>query len=96
MGLGLLCINSNFFPNLSAALAAFYLDVIGWKMIFFQTIPFCALSAALVYFGIPQDPLNYSRIKTYDWTGAILALLVWQALAPCFCMAIIWTGSIQN
>ena len=24
----------------SAALAAFYLDVIGWKMIFFQTIPF--------------------------------------------------------
>ena len=41
----------------------------------FPNHPFCALSAALVYFGIPQDPLNYSRIKTYDWTGAILAII---------------------
>ncbi|HDU7927719.1 TPA: MFS transporter, partial [Acinetobacter baumannii] len=74
-GLACYALTATFFPNLSAALAAFYLDVIGWKMIFFQTIPFCALSAALVYFGIPQDPLNYSRIKTYDWTGAILAII---------------------
>lgn len=41
-GLACYALTATFFPNLSAALAAFYLDVIGWKMIFFQTIPFCA------------------------------------------------------
>lgn len=80
-GLACYALTATFFPNLSAALSAFYLDVIGWKMIFFQTIPFCALSAALVYFGIPQDPLNYSRIKTYDWMGAILAIISLASLS---------------
>ena len=80
-GLACYALTATFFPNLSAALSALYLDVLGWKIIFFQSIPLCAFSAALVYFGIPQDPYNFAKIKSYDWIGALLATVALAALS---------------
>lgn len=72
-------------PNLAISLAALWTDVVeDWRWIFLQTAPLAALSGLLVWYGMPQEPPRYARLKTYDWTGAVLATVAFGALGVFF------------
>ena len=69
-------------PSLSASLAALWIDVAGsWRWIFVQATPLAVLAALLVWYGLPQEPPRLDKLRTYDWLGALLALVGFGALA---------------
>jgi DHA2 family multidrug resistance protein len=79
-GLACYALTATFFPNLSAGVAALWTDYVDWRFIFFETIPLCALAAVLVWYGMPQDPPNYARLRQYDWRGTLLVIIGLGAL----------------
>ncbi|MFP3427677.1 MFS transporter, partial [Pseudoalteromonas sp. SIMBA_162] len=48
--------------------------------VFWETAPVCLLAAALVSWGLPQDPLKLERCKQFDWLGALLGVTALCAL----------------
>lgn len=79
---GLCCyaLTATFFPNLSAGVAALWTDYLDWRFVFWEAIPLCTLGALLVWYGMPQDPPNFSRLKQYDWSGTVLVIVGTGAL----------------
>jgi MFS transporter, DHA2 family, multidrug resistance protein len=73
-GLAAYALTATFFPNLSTSVAALWVDVLEWHFIFFQVVPLSALAALLVWFGLPQDPPKYERLRLFDWRGFLLVL----------------------
>lgn len=70
-GLSAYVLTATFGPNVATTLAAFWTDVVGWQWVFWQVIPPCLLAAALVGYGIPQDPLRLERFKQMDIVGML-------------------------
>lgn len=56
-------------------MSALWTDLVDWRFVFFETIPLCTLAALLVWYGMPQDPPNYARLKQYDWRGTVLVVI---------------------
>jgi MFS transporter, DHA2 family, multidrug resistance protein len=81
-GLGAYALTATFGPNLGTALGAFCFEVLGWRSVFWEAIPFCALSIGLVAYGLPQDPLRLERFRQFNWRGLLLGL-------PSICMLVI-------
>jgi DHA2 family multidrug resistance protein len=73
-GLGAYALTATFGPNLGTALGAFCFEVLGWRSVFWEAIPFCVLSIGLVAYGLPQDPLKLERFRQFDWRGLLLGL----------------------
>ncbi|KAG8148389.1 MFS transporter [Burkholderia catarinensis] len=65
-------LTATFGPNLATPLAALWTDKVGWQFVYWQVIPPCVLAAALMAWGLPQDPVRLERFKQFDWRGAIL------------------------
>lgn len=71
-GLSAYALTATFGPNVAAALAGLWTSQVSWQFIFLEDVPLCALSSVLVWYGVPQQPANYKRIASYDWTGSLL------------------------
>lgn len=74
-GLAAFALSATVFPTLGATVCAFWTDYVGTKFIFYQDIPFSAIAALLVWFGMPQDEAKYERIAEFDWRGILLLAL---------------------
>jgi MFS transporter, DHA2 family, multidrug resistance protein len=75
-GLAVYALTVTFSPNISISLAALWVDVMGdWRFVFLQAVPLDAIAAVLVWYGLPQDPPRYERLRQFDWRGALLILM---------------------
>lgn len=74
-GLAIYALTATFTPNVCTALAVFSTDVIGWRFMFFEALPFSALAALLVWYGLPQDKPHWVRLDQFDWAGLLLILI---------------------
>ncbi|MDB6141594.1 MAG: 1 protein, partial [Pseudomonas sp.] len=45
-----------------------------WRLVFWQIVPACLVGAALIAYGLPQDPVRLERFKQADWRGALLGI----------------------
>ncbi len=65
-------LTATFAPNISATVAALWVDAVNWRFVFFQDLPLFTLASVLAWYGLPQDPPQYARLKQFDRTGAVL------------------------
>lgn len=73
-GLSAYALTATFGPNLAMPLAALWTEGVDWRMVFWQIIPSGLIAAALIAYGLPQDPLRLERFKQADWRGALLGV----------------------
>src|SRR4030081_2549220 len=66
-GLAVYALTATFAPALASTVAAFWTDIVDWRMVFLQTVPLCALAGALVWYCLPQDQPRYERLRMLDW-----------------------------
>ena len=79
-GLAPYALTATFGPNISTALAALWTDGVGWQFVFYQDLPLCTLAGLLVWYGVaPQKP-DYTRIRDFDWRGALMVAIGFGAL----------------
>lgn len=87
-GLACYSLTATFFPNLALAVAALWAGTgdspLGWQWAFFQSVPLGLIAAALVWYGMIQDPPKLERFRKFDWRGAVLVLLGFGSLAVMF------------
>lgn len=79
-GLIAYALTASFFPNLSAPAAAVWTEFVGWRFVFFQTIPLCAIAAVLAWYGMPRDQPQYARFRKMDWRGMLLVAIGFGSL----------------
>ncbi|PKE30579.1 EmrB/QacA family drug resistance transporter [Rahnella sp. AA] len=70
-GLSAYALTATFGPNLATSLAAIWTDYVGWEWVFWQVIPPCLLAAAMIGYGLPQDPLRFERFRQMDFVGML-------------------------
>lgn len=73
-GLSAYALTATFGPYMAAPLAALWGTLGAWDLVFWETLPVCLLAAALVSFGLPQDPVKLERFRQFDWLGALLGI----------------------
>lgn len=73
-GLSAYALTATFGPNLAIPLSALWTENSDWKLVFWQIVPAGFVAAALIAYGLPQDPLRLERIKQADWKGALLGM----------------------
>jgi DHA2 family multidrug resistance protein len=73
-GLSAYALTATFGPNISMPLASLWTEGSDWRMVFWQIVPTCFIGAALIAYGLPQDPLRLERFKQADWRGALLGV----------------------
>ena len=80
-GLAVYALSATFTPALAATLSAFWTDIVGWRFVFFQTIPLCSLAGVLVWYCLDQDQPKYERLRMLNWRGALLLVIGTGALS---------------
>lgn len=73
-GLGTYALTATFGPSFGIPLAAWSVDKLGWEFAFWQVIPMCFISIALVSWGMPKDSLKLNRFKEFNTLGFVLGL----------------------
>ena len=73
-GLSAYALTATFGPNIAMPLTALWTEGGDWRLVFWQIVPSCLLAAALIAYGLPQDPLRLDRFKQADWRGALLGV----------------------
>lgn len=71
-GLSAYALTATFGPNLAMPLTALWTEGSDWRLLFWQIIPVCLGGAAMIAYGLPQDPLRLERFRQADWRGALL------------------------
>jgi len=79
-GLAVYALTATVTPGVAATLAALWTEIVGWRFVFFEAVPFCALAGVLAWYGLPQDPPRYERFRMFDWRGALLAVVGFASL----------------
>jgi MFS transporter, DHA2 family, multidrug resistance protein len=79
-GFAIYALTATLGPNLATAAAAFWYDFVGWQFVFWQVVPLCSIAAALILYGVPQDPIKLDRFKQLDWRGLLLG---WGGFGCC-------------
>ncbi len=74
-GLAAYALTTTFGPNMATTLAALWTDIVDWHFVFLETLPLCAISAVLVWYGVQQDPPQYQRLRQFDWRGSLLIVI---------------------
>ncbi len=71
-GLGFYSLTATFAPNLGLWLAAVWVDGLAdWRFIYWQVIPAGLFVLWAVWWGIPQDPIRFDRLRQIDWMGLL-------------------------
>lgn len=73
-GLSAYALTATFGPNLAMPLSALWTENSDWRLVFWQIVPAGLTGAALIAYGLPQDPLRLDRLKQADWQGALLGI----------------------
>lgn len=73
-GLSAYALTATFGPNLAMPLAALWTEQSDWKLVYWQIVPTGFLGAALIAYGLPQDPVRLERFKQADWLGGALGV----------------------
>jgi len=73
-GLSAYALTATFGPNISMPLASLWTEGGDWRMVFWQIVPTGLIGAALIAYGLPQDPIRLERFKQADWQGALLGV----------------------
>lgn len=73
-GLSAYALTATFGPNLAMPLSALWTENSDWRLVFWQIVPAGLAGAALIAYGLPQDPLRLERLKQADWRGALLGM----------------------
>jgi len=72
-------------PNLATSFAALWIGgVRDWHFVFLQPIPWCAVAAACVWWGVKQEPPQYDRLRRFDWAGLVFVATGWGSLTIVF------------
>ena len=74
-GLAVYALTATFTPALASSLAAAWGGGSGWPFVFIQAVPLCTAAALLCWHGLPQDPPDYGRFRSFDWRGSLLLLV---------------------
>jgi DHA2 family multidrug resistance protein len=74
-GLAVYSLTASFTAALAGTLAALWTDLVDWRFVFFQALPFCTLAGLLVWYGDPQDEPHYERFRILDWRGLLLIIV---------------------
>ena len=74
-GLAVYALTATFSPAISSSIAALWTDIVDWRFVFFEALPLGAISAVLVWHGLPQESPHYERLRRFDWRGAVLLAL---------------------
>jgi len=80
-GFAAYALSSNFGPNMSLPIAGWSSDYGGLIGIFWNIVPFCALSMAALAYGLPKDPLRLDRFKGFDIVGVTTGAIALAMLA---------------
>src|SRR5712664_3209496 len=80
-GLAVYALTATFTPALASTVAALWTDIAGWRFVFLQTIPLCAVAGVLVWYCLHQDQPRYERFRMLDWRGALLLVIGVGALS---------------
>ena len=81
-GLVFYAMTATVIPSLAVSLAALWTDVVGdWRFALLQSAPLALVAGALAWTGLPEEPPQYGKLKTFDWPGALLGTLGFGALA---------------
>ena len=72
LGIGGYAMSATFGPNLAGPLETMWFEHAGWKWLYWEIIPLCAIAIGMVAYGIPRDPINLNRFKTFNWLGLLL------------------------
>ncbi len=80
-GLAVYALTATFTPGIAAPLAALWTDLVGWRFVFYQAIPYCLLAGTLAWYGLPQDPPQYQRFRIIDWRGMLLLIVGFGAFS---------------
>jgi DHA2 family multidrug resistance protein len=70
-GFGAYAFRFVFSQNISTAIEAFYGEHGLWAWIFWQNTGFTAVMIALIWFGMPRQPINRTLLRTGDWPGIV-------------------------
>jgi len=60
-----------FSQNISTAIEAFYGERGLWAWIFWQNTGLTAVMIALIWFGMPRQPINRTMLRAGDWPGIV-------------------------
>ena len=72
-GLMIYALTATFFPNLAISFSALWTDAAGdWRWILGQALPICSMAGACVWWGLPQEPPQWARLREFDWPGVLL------------------------
>ncbi|RYY10462.1 MAG: MFS transporter, partial [Alphaproteobacteria bacterium] len=72
-------------PFLATSFAGLWIDVVqDWRFVFLQPLPWCAMAAACVWWGLPVDKGDSERLKQFDWLGLIFVATGWGSLTIVF------------
>lgn len=79
-GLAIYALTASFSSGLSPAVAALWVDIVGWRFAFLQVIPLFVLAGTLVFVGQPDDEPRLYRFRELDWRGVLLILIGFSSL----------------
>ncbi|MES2488151.1 MAG: MFS transporter [Pseudomonadota bacterium] len=69
-GLSLYAMTATFSPNLSIWLAGYWTDgLYDWRWVYWQVVPLALLSALLLGWGLPKEPIQRARFGQANWFG---------------------------
>jgi MFS transporter, DHA2 family, multidrug resistance protein len=62
-----------FSQNVASSLEAFYSEAGRWQWIFWQNVPLTPLLLALIWVGMPDQPVDRTLLRRTDWAGIVFA-----------------------
>ncbi|WP_110636166.1 MFS transporter [Salinicola salarius] len=71
-GLAAYGLTATFAPNIATPVVVWANHGLGITFVFWAVIPVCAVAAALILYGLPQDPVRQERWRHFDWLGWLL------------------------
>ncbi|HZU62606.1 MAG TPA: MFS transporter [Novosphingobium sp.] len=73
-GIGGYAMSATFGPNLGGPLEAVLFGQLGWRWLYWETVPLCTLAVAMMAWGLPRDPSHLERFRQFNWRGFGLGL----------------------
>ncbi len=80
-GLAVYALTATFTPAIAAPLAALWTDLVGWRFVFYEAVPYCVLAGVLAWSGLPREAPQYKRFRIIDWRGMLLVAIGFGAFS---------------
>lgn len=71
-GIGGYAMSATFGPNLGMPFEALLFERFGWHWLYWEVLPLGAVALAMIAWGLPQDSVQLSRFRSFNWRGFII------------------------